>query len=142
MAFALGDLPTAHRRWSEAMVMALEGDDLLAQAQSTAGVGLVELASGDLDAAERLFREALPKIDVDDLYGDWLASLVHVWLGTVQMVRGDLDEAAASMRRGLAPARRRGDRLSAYIALYNLSQVATALGDFALARSTCTRECG
>ena len=39
-----------------------------------------------------------------------------------------------SIERGLASARRRGDRLSAYIALYNLSQVELARGAHAAAR--------
>jgi hypothetical protein len=38
------------------------------------------------------------------------------------------------MRTGLESARRRGDRLTAYVALYNLSQVEVALGELAAAR--------
>lgn len=55
-----------------------------------------------------------------------MSSLTHVWLGTVLMVQGRLDEAAPEFGEGLQIARRRGDRLSTYVALYNLAQAAVA----------------
>jgi hypothetical protein len=61
--------------------------------------------------------------------------LTHVWLGTVHMLRGDLPGAGEHMTRGLASARSRGDRLTSYIALYNLSQVALAENDHERART-------
>jgi hypothetical protein len=134
MAFAQGDLETAQRRWSEARDMALADGDLLMRAQSTAGVGLTRLAVGDLAGAEELMRAAQPGLEAEGPHGDWLASLLHVWLGTVQMLGGALADASESMRLGLELARRRGDRLTAYIALYNLSQLAIGLGAFTTAR--------
>jgi predicted ATPase len=133
-AFALGDLEVAHQRWSQALALALQSDDEYGKAGGTAGVGLVALARGDLDTAERQFRAALPFTQDQGSYGDWLQSLIHVWLGTVHLVRGDLAAAVQTMCHGLDSARRRGDRLTAYVALYNLSQVAVALGEHRTAR--------
>jgi tetratricopeptide (TPR) repeat protein len=56
-----------------------------------------------------------------------------VWLGTVRLVQQDADTATDFFERGLASARRRGDRLVTYVALYNLAQAATAEGRLELA---------
>ena len=48
--------------------------------------------------------------------------------------RGDADEAVRLIEAGLGSARRRDDRLSSYIALYNLFQVELGRGDHAAAR--------
>ncbi len=50
------------------------------------------------------------------------------------MLQGDHADAVAEIERGHALARERGDRLSTYVALYNLSQVAFAAGDQEQAR--------
>jgi tetratricopeptide (TPR) repeat protein len=133
-AFALGDFELAGVRWRQAEALAYEGEDQYGKAGAIAGVGLVALASGDLDAAEERFLRSLPYCEGQGRYGDWLQSLVHVWLGTVHLVRGDLPGAVTPMCKGLESARRRGDRLTAYVALYNLSQVEVALGRLATAR--------
>ena len=133
-AFALGDLQAAGQRWREAEALAQDGEDRYTRAGATAGVGLVALAEGDLDLAEEQFLRSLPYAEDTGIYGDWLCSLVHVWLGTVHLLRGDLDRADESMRRGLRSARRRGDRLTAYVALYNLSQLALARSQHSVAR--------
>ena len=134
MAFALGDLAAAGPHWREAERLALAGEDAYGKGGATAGVGLVALAEGDLDTAERQFVRALPWAAQAGVYGDWLQSLVHVWLGTVHMLRGELDRADEAMRGGLQSARARGDRLTAYVALYNLSQLAVARGLHGVAR--------
>jgi hypothetical protein len=66
--------------------------------------------------------------------GQWVWALTQVWLGTVALLEGDPDGAVAAIGLGLDSARRRGDRLSMYIALYNLSQVAETRGDHRRAR--------
>ncbi len=133
-AFAMGDLDVAGSSWGESEQLAHAGDDHVAKGQSTAGVGLVALAKGDFDTAEQQFLRALPFAEDQGVYGDWLQSLLWVWTGTVRMVRGDLEAAVEPMRQGLASARRRGDRLTAYVALFNLSEVALAQGRFEDAR--------
>ena len=50
------------------------------------------------------------------------------------LLDGDPDRAVRHVGRGLASARRRGDRLTVYVALYNLSQVELARADHAGAR--------
>jgi hypothetical protein len=58
--------------------------------------------------------------------------VVQVWLGTVALIQGDQGRAIPMFEEGLAQARRRGDRLGTYNALYNLAQVALARGDHEL----------
>ena len=67
--------------------------------------------------------------------GVWLRSLIHVWLGTIQLLRSDPGGAAPEIERGLELARRRRDRLATYVALYNLAQAAISLGDHPAARA-------
>jgi tetratricopeptide (TPR) repeat protein len=50
-------------------------------------------------------------------------------LGVVRLTQGDHERAAKELEDALALARRRGDRLGAYIALYNLALLAQARGD-------------
>jgi predicted ATPase/transcriptional regulator with XRE-family HTH domain len=128
MAFALGDLEAAGAGWREAVALAAAGEDDIANGQATAGVGLVALAGGDLEGAEDCFLRALPHLQGPDVYADWLESLVQVWLGTVRLVRGDIEDARDSTQRGLGSARRRGDRLTAYVALFNLAEIALREG--------------
>ena len=99
--------------------------------KAVAGLGLAALAAGDLDAAVRHFRNALA---AGGAGSTWMSSLVHVWLGTVLMLEGDHRAAVVEIERGLALAQERGDRLTTYVALYNLSQAAIATGDHAGAR--------
>ena len=128
MSFSLGDLETAGSGWSAAEELSRQGGDGISKAGGIAGTGLVDLASGRLDSAQDCFVRALPHCEDQGIYGDWLQSLIWVWLGTVQLLQGDVDGAQEQARRGLASARRRGDRLTAYVALFNLSQVAIAQG--------------
>ena len=60
--------------------------------------------------------------------------MAHVWLGTVALLEGDADEAVRLIEAGLDSARSREDRLSSYIALYNLFQVELGRGDHLAAR--------
>jgi predicted ATPase len=132
MTFALDDLPAARGWWTAASADA--GDDEEAKGNAVAGLGLADLAVGALDDAEARFSEALPHAERGGPGGEWTWGLIHVWLGTVALLRGDADEAVDRVETGLASARRRGDRLSAYIALYNLSQVELARGRHDAAR--------
>ncbi|TCO42526.1 putative ATPase [Kribbella antiqua] len=133
MTYAAGDQAAAASYWAEADRIAAGQDDPEVRSKARAGTGLAALASGDLDAAENRFRAAL-NFAADDRSSTWMASLVHVWLGTVHLLRGDPAAAVPELESGLDLARVRGDRLATYVALYNLSQVALALGDYTLAR--------
>jgi predicted ATPase len=134
MSFAMDDIPASRHWWQLAEEHALEGDDLVAQANSVAGVGLAELGSGDLAAAREQFRRALPVAEEAGSSGEWTAALTRIWLGTIALVEGDADAAVGHIGTGLASARTRGDRLTVYIALYNLSQVELTRGRYDEAR--------
>lgn len=133
MAYAGGDHAAAAAYWAEADRVAADQDDPEVRSKARAGVGLSALADGDLDTAESCFRAALD-FALADRGSEWMASLVHVWLGGVHLLRGEPATAVPEIERGLRLARTRGDRLSTYVALYNLSQAALALSDDTLAR--------
>ncbi len=133
-AFRLGDVAASARRWRSGLELARECDDLLSQTNATAGAGLVALASGDPEQAEEQLIAAQALGGQVGEEGAWIRGLINVWLGTVAMLQGDPDRAVARVETGLASARRRGDRPTAYIALYNLSQVSSARDDHVSAR--------
>ena len=125
MRFAMDDVPAALGWWEQAVAHAV---DPTALANGIAGTGLAALATGDLVTARARFAEArVPAEEAGD-EGEWTWALSLVWSGTVDLLEGDFDAAVAHIERGLASARRRGDRLTSYIALYNLSQVELARG--------------
>jgi predicted ATPase/DNA-binding XRE family transcriptional regulator len=133
-AFRMGDVAASARHWADGLATARECGDLLSQTNATAGLGLAALATGDVARAEEQLLAARAVGQQVGREADWIRGLIDVWLGTVAMLRGDPDRAVASVEAGLASARSRGDRLTAYIALYNLSQVSSGRGDHAAAR--------
>lgn len=134
MAFAAGDSTAAARFWAESDQIASElGDDEII-AKARAGVALAALTAGDVATATRCFEEALAHCAAAGPAGDWMTALIEIWLGTVLLLEGDPDSAAASVERGLVRARDRGDRLATYIGLYNLTQIAIARADYRTAR--------
>ena len=134
MAFAQGDLEPSGAWWRQAGELATACGDLEGETFATAGQGLVALAGGRPSAAEPLFVAALELADRVGPTTDWIAGLTHMWLGTVRLVSGDPGAAVPHFRRGLASARRRGDRLAVYVALFGLVQVDLAEGRPAAAR--------
>jgi predicted ATPase len=134
MGFALGDTSAAGRLWEQAFDLAIDVGDRTAAAHSLPSIGIVALATGDLRAAEATLTRALALAADVGTEAEWAAGLAHIWLGTVRMLRGDPVAAIGSIEHGLASARRRGDRLTSYIALYNLAQAALTQGDRQRAR--------
>ena len=134
MAYAQGDQGAAAGHWNDAHRLATELGDQEVLAKATAGTGLAAMARGELDLAADRFRASLGPCALAGEAGVWMASLVHVWLGTTVLVQGRAEEAVPEIRRGLEIARARGDRLSTYVALYNLTQAALATGDDQAAR--------
>jgi predicted ATPase/transcriptional regulator with XRE-family HTH domain len=135
MAYAGGDLVASARYWDEALRLGEELGDLEVLCKALSGTGLAALGVGDLDAAADRFRRSLPVCRQAGEAGIWMSSLTHVWLGTVILLRGDPVEAEHEIRQGLEIARSRGDRLSTYVALYNLSQAALSASDHRAARA-------
>ncbi|MBO4206988.1 ATP-binding protein, partial [Micromonospora echinofusca] len=134
MAFAQGDHEAAGRWWRQAHQQASAAGDQHLLAHTLAGTGLVDLATGDATAAADAFRRAIPLADSLGQDGDWIGSLVQVWLGTTVMIQGDPAGAVPHIERGLTAARARGDRLATYVALFNLSQARMAQGEYEQAR--------
>ena len=134
MTFAQGDLEASRPGWTECRRLGEETGDLVGRANGAAGEGLVFLAVGDPENAERAFHDSLAAgaADLDD--DRWLWTLCHVWLGTAALLRGAPREALPLVETALAAARERGDRLATYIGLFTAAQVAIALGDIDRAR--------
>lgn len=132
MAFAMDDVGAASAWWVRAH--AHGGDDPAILANAVAGEGLAALVAGDLAVARDHFEEAMGHSERGGTEVQWTWGLTHVWLGTVALLEGDPDEAVRLIEAGLDSARSREDRLSSYIALYNLFQVELGRGDHAAAR--------
>ena len=135
LAFAQGDLGFAREQWRISSDLARHIDDPEGLPYAYGGIGLVALAEDDLDTAVAVFTETIGLTEVAGLGGEWLWTLSHVWLGTVELLRGDADRAAALVDDALAAGRRRHDPLAVYIALFTAIQVSVVRGDFARARS-------
>jgi predicted ATPase len=134
MSFAGGDAEAASRHWDEADRLGIEHADEEVICKGRAGTGLAALTRGDLEVAAARFRDSLEHCEKAGPRGRWMASLVHVWLGTVLLLQSQPAAAVESIERGLVLAREAGDRLCTYVALYNLAQAQIALGDYAQAR--------
>lgn len=134
MSYAGGDHPAAAEHWAVAEAQAVELDNPELIAKARGGTGLAALGAGELTLAKEKFRSAREYGELAGEDGIWICSLVNVWLGTAVLLEGDPAAALADFDRGLRLARGRGDRLSTYVALYNLSQAALALGDDVTAR--------
>ena len=132
MAFAMDDVTGAARWWRFSHERAGDVPEILSN--SIAGRGLVALVEGDLALARDRFHEALHHAEAGGPEVEWTWALAHIWLGTVALLEGDADEAVRLVEAGLASARRRDDRLTSYIALYNLFQVELGRGDHPAAR--------
>ena len=86
-AYAAGQVTVSAEHWEQGSALATEHDDAAILGAARAGTGLAALALGDLPKAEVRFREALP---LTEQAGDvWMTSLVHVWLGTILLLRRD-----------------------------------------------------
>lgn len=135
MAYAGGDMAASGAYWAEGFRLGDLEHDAEVACKGLCGTGLAALASGNLEDAGARFRRALPLCAEAGEAGVWMSSLAHVWLGTVVLLQGDPAGALPEIQQGLRIARSRGDRLSTYVALYNLSQAAIAAGDHGQARA-------
>ncbi|WP_432496441.1 AfsR/SARP family transcriptional regulator [Kineococcus auxinigenes] len=128
MLFAQGEHQRAEEVWERAHALAARTGDHHALAHAVAGTGITALARGDAASAVQRLRRALPLAaalpDASD--GPWLRSLGHAWIGTALTAlggeRGGGPEAREHFETSLALSRARGDRLTTFVALYNLAQ--------------------
>ena len=132
MAFAMDDMDAAEGWWVRAHEHA--ADDPVILSNAIAGEGLVALVAGDLSTARGHFEDAVVHAEAGGAEVEWTWALAHIWLGTVALLGGDADEAVRLIEAGMGSARRREDRLTSYIALYNLFQVELGRGDHTAAR--------
>ncbi|MGW4892786.1 ATP-binding protein [Kitasatospora sp. NPDC004240] len=135
MAFAQGEQQAALARWRRANRLAEAVGDVEAQAHSLPGIALAALADGDPWTAALVLREAVTVAEAAGPAGEWVGTLVHVWLGTAVLLESGPEQAVPHIERGLAAARARGDRLAIYVALFNLSQARAAQGEHERARA-------
>ena len=133
MAFAQGDLDGASA-WHDSAALARRTGDVDGLPYAVGGTGLLALAVDDLDASAAIHQETIGLCEAAGRRGDWMWTLSHVWLATVELLRGDPASAGRLVELALAAARDRQDPLAVYIALFTAIQVAMAEGDPARAR--------
>lgn len=129
LAFAQGDDVDAEASWRASSELARRTGDLEGLPYAYGGIGLVALARDDLDLAATVIGETITICEDAGLGGEWLWTLSHVWLGTVELLRGDAAGASELVDQALAAARRRNDPLAVYIALFTAIQVSMAQGE-------------
>lgn len=134
MAFAQGDLATARTHWEAGDELGARIGDGVGRSHNLAGRGLVALGEGDLDLAAEAFEATIALCEEVGIGRQWMWTLAQVWLGTISLLRGDTDRAAAQVDLALAAAREREDPLAVYITLFTAAQVALAVGDPETAR--------
>jgi predicted ATPase/transcriptional regulator with XRE-family HTH domain len=132
MAFTQGDYESGERYLKESLELARRVGDEIRAAHAVYVLGLLALKSQDLETARSRLEEAL-SLYLETGGNDQIVSTVRSHLGTLLLIQGDHDRAAAMMEEGLALARKLGDRLGINNALYSLAQVAQSRGDHDLA---------
>ena len=123
-AFVLshGDYERFQRCFEKGLELARRVGDEFVAGCARLGLGLVAMGRTDHEAATSHLQEVLRSFrEVDQDYG---VAHVTTYLGMAALARGDLGRATHMFEVELAMARRLGDSLSTYIALYNLAQVA------------------
>ena len=103
MSYATGQLQASAEHWERCFLLAMELRDIQIAGAARAGTGMAALGLGNLELAEQRFREALPLTEQGE--DEWMTSLIHTWLGSVQLARDDPAGAAIEITRGLQLAR-------------------------------------
>ncbi len=125
MLFAQGEHAEAEEVWDRAHRLSTATGDAAGLAHATAGRGIAALARGEAALAVQRLEAALPLAAAlpADSDGPWLESLGHVWLGTALTALGAAGARAREhVEEGLRLSRARGDRLTTFVALFNLAQ--------------------
>ncbi|MEO9322696.1 BTAD domain-containing putative transcriptional regulator [Nocardioides sp. C4-1] len=125
MAYAQGDHAAAGDAWRVGLELGEQVGDLQAQGNSHAGLGIVALATGDLTTAMHHHRRAIALGERlgSETYGRWILTLNHVWLGTALLASGRQEEALVHLHLGRRLGDESGDRLAAFVALWNLARI-------------------
>ncbi len=104
------------------------GRDPHAEAYAQAGLSFVATDRGDYCRASAHLKKALELFIKSHETG--MASQVHTWLGTVELLQGEYGRAELRFTEGLALARGMGDRLGICTAFFSLAQLALVTGDY------------
>ncbi|WP_432573526.1 AfsR/SARP family transcriptional regulator [Kineococcus sp. SYSU DK005] len=128
MLFAQGEHHEAEAVWGRARELSAATADAEGLAHASAGLGITALARGEAATAVERLTAALPLAAALPAGSDgpWLESLGNVWLGTALTALGGAEGGGAPARArfeaGLRLSRARGDRLTTFVALFNLAQ--------------------
>jgi hypothetical protein len=91
------------------------------------GIGMIEMGRSEFAGAASCFLTVLP---IFEEHSDGhRASMALTLTGTTLLARGDLEGTRRMFEEGLESARRWGNAVGTYVALYNLAQLALARGD-------------
>jgi predicted ATPase/DNA-binding XRE family transcriptional regulator len=132
MDYMQGYYESSERYLQESLELAKGMGDRVRAAHAVYGLGALALNRQDLRTARSWLEKALSLyLEAGD--NDQMISNVRNRLGTLLLIQGDHDRAAAMIEESLALARKLGDRLCINDALYVLAQIAQARGDHDLA---------
>jgi tetratricopeptide (TPR) repeat protein len=127
MAYAQGDYRTAEERVKEALRLSRREGDVLAEAHGWGGLGMIEMARQDHEAAASSLEKGIALFERSG--EDHMASTLRVMFGTTLLVQGEDEWAERMFEEALASARRLKVPSLTYIALYNSAQSALRRGD-------------
>ena len=128
-AYIQGDYPVAGERWGEALHLSGRAKDVLVQAYSRAGTGVVEMARSEHGAAVSSLEEAIALFEgCDDGY---MAAASRGWLGLALLAQGEGERARRTFEEALEWARSTKNPALIQTTLYNLAQSALARHDYA-----------
>jgi tetratricopeptide (TPR) repeat protein len=126
MAFAQGDYTTAEKRVGEALDLSKREGDVFAEAHAWGGMGMVEMARQDYQAAASSLEKGIALFE--RCGEEHMASTLRVLFGTTLLGQGEDERAERTFEEALVSARRLEVPSLTYIALYNSAQSALARG--------------
>lgn len=127
MAYAQGDYRTAEERREEALLLSGREGDVLAEAHSWGGMGMIEMARQDHEAAASSLEKGIALFE--RCGEDHMPSTLRVMFGTTLLVQGEDARTERTFEEALASASRLKAPSLSYIALYNSAQSALARGN-------------
>ncbi|WP_261303182.1 LuxR C-terminal-related transcriptional regulator [Paenibacillus andongensis] len=105
-AQVLGDVPAA-MKYARRVLDLVPDDDHLPRGAATALLGLVSWASGDLEAAYRMFADGMASVQLSGNISDAIGGAIA--LADIRITQGRLREAIRTYERGLQLAREQGE---------------------------------
>src|SRR3712207_74477 len=127
MAYAQGDYTFAEERWGEALRLARREGDLYAEAFALGGMGLVEMARPDYEAAASSLQKSIAMLERCGEH--YFAAWAYTIFGTTLLAQGEGERAERTFEEALASARRLKAAAVIRNSLYNIAQSALARGD-------------